>query len=49
MLACRKDWYRLPQGIRNRVWAAWQDGEGAGSDTHNAAIREASEWYRTHA
>lgn len=49
MLACRRDWYRLPQGIRNRVWAAWQDGEGAGSDEHNAALHEAIAWYRDHA
>lgn len=45
MLACRKDWYRLPRGLRNRVWAAWANGEGAGSDEHNAAVTEALDWY----
>lgn len=46
MLACRKDWYRLPRGLRNRIWNAWDDGAGAGSPEHAAVIREAVQWYR---
>lgn len=41
MLACRSHWYSLPKALRNRVWAAWRNGEGAGSDEHNAAIEDA--------
>lgn len=46
MLACRNDWYRLPRGLRNRIWAAWAGGAGAGSGKHTAAVREAVQWYR---
>lgn len=48
MLACRRDWYRLPREVRNRVWAAWY-GPGPGSDEHNAAVAEATAWYAEHA
>lgn len=41
MLACRAHWYSLPRGLRNRIWAAWKNGEGAGSPEHEAAVDEA--------
>lgn len=41
MLACRAHWFSLPRGLRNRIWAAWKNGEGAGSDEHTAAVQEA--------
>lgn len=31
-------WYMVPKPLRNAVWAAWQDGEGAGSPQHDAAV-----------
>lgn len=46
-LSCRKDWYRLPQAIRNQVNRAWY-GPGAGSDEHNRALLAAYTWYREH-
>lgn len=41
MLACRPHWYSLPRSLRNRVWAAWANGEGAGSPEHTAAVADA--------
>jgi hypothetical protein len=41
MLACSRHWYTVPRPLRNRVWAAWRDGDGAGTPEHNAAIRAA--------
>lgn len=41
MLICRSHWYMVPQAIRTAVWNAWQDGAGAGTTQHTAAIRAA--------
>ncbi len=38
MLMCRTHWYQVPRALRNRVWAAWRNGEGAGSPEHFKAI-----------
>lgn len=46
MLACRKDWYRLPRSLRNRIWVAWAEGEGAGSPEHSGLVRQAIQWYQ---
>lgn len=27
MLMCRKHWFTVPQYLRNRVWATYQDGQ----------------------
>ena len=47
MLMCRSHWYMVPKAIRTAVWNAWQDGAGAGSTQHaaavNAAIRSVNE------
>lgn len=40
-LMCAPHWYMTPKPLRNRVWAAWQDGRGAGSDAHTQAILDA--------
>ena len=31
----------VPAPLRTAVWSAWQDGAGAGSPAHAAAIRAA--------
>ena len=41
MLACRADWSRIPRVLRDAVWAAWDNGRGAGSPAHRAAITAA--------
>lgn len=41
MLMCRSHWYMVPPPLRNAVWAAWQEGAGAGTAAHNAALRAA--------
>lgn len=38
MLMCRSHWYMVPQAVRTAVWNAWQDGAGAGTPQHTAAI-----------
>lgn len=43
-LACRPHWYSLPKPIRTAVWRAWNDGAGAGSDAHTAAITKAIDY-----
>lgn len=46
MLSCKRDWFRLPQGMRNRINAAWANGDGEGSERHLSLVREAMQWYR---
>jgi hypothetical protein len=41
MLMCRSHWYMVPGAIRTAVWNAWQDGAGAGTTQHTAAIHAA--------
>jgi hypothetical protein len=41
MLACSRHWYQVPQRIRSKVWAAWNNGAGAGSAAHRKAITDA--------
>jgi hypothetical protein len=40
MLACRRHYHDLPKVLRNRLYAAWDGGDGQGSDAHRAAIQE---------
>lgn len=37
MLMCARHWRQVPRPVQNRLWAAWQDGNGAGTDEHIAA------------
>ena len=41
MLMCPPHWYMTPRAIRTAVWNAWQDGAGAGTTQHTAAIMAA--------
>jgi hypothetical protein len=41
MLACSGHWYQVPPPLRSAVWRAWDDGDGAGSAEHAAAITAA--------
>lgn len=41
MLACSGHWYQVRPATRAAVWRAWQNGAGAGTEAHNAAIRNA--------
>lgn len=43
MLMCRTHWYMVPYQLRRSVWLEWDEGMGAGTDGHNAAIRAAVE------
>jgi hypothetical protein len=43
MLMCRPHWYMVPKPLRNAVWSAWADGDGAGTPAHSAAILAAIE------
>jgi len=38
MLACARHWYQVPKSVRNAVWRAWDQGNGAGTPEHDAAI-----------
>jgi hypothetical protein len=42
-LACRRHWYQVPKPLRDRVWAAWRDGEGALTREHMDAVEAAIE------
>jgi hypothetical protein len=46
MLMCRPHWYQVPRDLRNDVWAAWDNGMGAGTPEHNEAIIAAIESLR---
>lgn len=42
MLMCGRDWAALKRGapaVARGVWSAWQNGRGAGSPAHAAAMR----------
>jgi hypothetical protein len=41
MLMCSRHWYEVPKPLRKAVWRAWQDGAGAGTPEHLAAINAA--------
>jgi hypothetical protein len=41
MLMCRAHWFMVPPPLRRAVWTAWQDGAGAGTPAHTAAITAA--------
>ncbi|MGH3220026.1 MAG: hypothetical protein ACRDPY_15200 [Streptosporangiaceae bacterium] len=41
MLMCRQDWYKVPGPLRGAVWNAWQNGLGAGTPAHRAAVMAA--------
>lgn len=40
-LMCRRDWYLVPKGLRDQVWATWRSGQGASAREHQAAVRRA--------
>lgn len=40
---CREHWYQVPYMLRNRIWATWNNGHGAGSEAHLQAIAAAIE------
>jgi len=46
---CRRHWYKLPIGIRNKIWAAYRTGQEDSktpSARYIAATREAQDWIR---
>lgn len=40
-LMCRKHWNMVSHEHQRAVYGTWRDGEGAGSEEHTAAMREA--------
>lgn len=49
---CRRHWYKLPIGIRNKIWAAYRAGQENSktpSARYIAAAREAQDWIRENA
>lgn len=46
MLACPRHWYQVPKPLRTAVWRTWDNGAGAGTDAHTAAITAAIERMR---
>jgi hypothetical protein len=40
-LMCRRDWYLVPEQLRDRVWATWHSGQGAASREHQQAVLKA--------
>lgn len=41
MLMCGPHWHMVPAPVRTAVWNAWDDGAGAGTPQHTAAISTA--------
>lgn len=44
---CRKHWYKLPEALRNKVWAAYRPGQEAAknpSAEYVAVAREIQDW-----
>ncbi len=40
-LMCPAHWRMVPAAMRTAIWNAWQDGAGAGTPQHTAAINAA--------
>lgn len=40
-LACPPHWFQVPVAIRNAVYRAWANGEGAGTIAHTRAMEAA--------
>ena len=38
---CRRDWYRVPKQLRDRVWRTWRSGQQAASPEHKEAVLKA--------
>lgn len=51
MWGCREHWYKLPQGLRNKIWAAYQPGQevnGTPSRRYVEVAREVQAWIVEH-
>lgn len=49
MWGCRKHWYRLPQGLRNKIWAAYRPGQEdtlTPSRRYVEVAREVQDWIK---
>lgn len=47
---CRKHWYMLPQGLRNKIWAAFKPGQeidGTPSARYIEVAREVQAWIKS--
>lgn len=40
-LMCRRDWYRVPKRLRDKVWRTWRSGHEASSRAHQQAVLQA--------
>lgn len=47
--SCTRHWYMIPQGLRNKIWAAYRPGQEndlSPSAKYREVIREFLEWAR---
>lgn len=50
MWGCRRHWYALPLGLRNKIWASYRPGQEEDlkpSERYLAAAREVQTWIET--
>lgn len=45
-LACRTDWWRIPEPLRYALNRAWNGGRGKWSAEHRAAMAECVRWLK---
>lgn len=48
---CKPHWYRLPQGLRNKIWAAYRPGQEQSktpSRRYVEVAREVQDWIAAH-
>jgi hypothetical protein len=51
MWGCRPHWYKLPIGLRNKIWAAFRPGQETNltpSRRYVEVAREVREWIKAH-
>lgn len=49
MWGCKKHWFALPVGLRNKIWAAYRPGQeedGRPSRRYVEVAREVEEWIK---
>lgn len=47
MWGCKAHWFKLPRGLRNKIWATYQPGQevdGTPSERYLKVAREVQEW-----
>lgn len=49
MWGCKQHWFKIPQGLRNRIWATYKPGQEitmTPSDAYINVVRQVEQWIK---